>query len=177
MKQIVVSLLVKDGNLDYVFDNIRICEKLGIDSCVFDYRLDKSIPIVADNVIQRPFEEWNSYRSEIVEFLSEGQYKAFVALHESTKLTEGWIEKIDLSLFEDENIGSVYSDFYLSTDSYEIPLMNTSMPSAHNSFPFIAFSSKAYCSKLLESDNPESAVLSSLISIHIPEFLCVLSNV
>lgn len=173
MSQLVINLLVKDGNLDNVNENISICESLGVDYCVFDYREDKSFEI--DGIHFLP-QEWGSYRSHIVDFLTESQYKSFVNLQEPTLLMPDFTDNFNPSIFEDQNIGSVYGDFILVTDNGEVPIFNTSMPSAHNSFPFIAMSSRAYCSKALTAENPESAVLSGLVSIHIPEFLCKLSN-
>lgn len=103
----------------------------------------------------------------------------FTTINPRVKPLNGFIKNFHLDTFNDQNYGSIYCDYYtiskkMSSESVKIINYQKSMPVKSNVLPLVFFSTKAFTDNI-KQENPQSKILSLMLSRHITEPLCILN--
>jgi len=103
----------------------------------------------------------------------------FTTINPRVKPLNGFVKSFRLETFEDQNYGSIYCDYYtiskkMSSENVRIVNYQKSMPVKSNVLPLVFFSTKAFMDNIKEQ-NPQSKILSLMLSRHILEPLCILN--
>lgn len=103
----------------------------------------------------------------------------FTTINPRVKPLDGFVKNFHLDTFKDQNYGSIYCDYYtiskkMSSESVKIINYQKSMPVKSNVLPLVFFSTKAFMENIGHK-NPQSKILSLMLSRHITEPLCILN--
>ena len=151
--------------------NINIC----------DYTLAKNIKNeisdpFKETVIELDFEEFDNHDKVLPTWISDGSYNVVLDIDSSIELEPNFLDNLELSTFDDENYGCIYSDFYSKTKGgHKIYVHQKSFPLVNTSVPLIVFSANSYL-KSASEENIKSHIISSMVSKHIPKALCSIAN-
>jgi hypothetical protein len=90
--------------------------------------------------------------------------------------SNGFIDRMNIDIFDNQSFGAVYSDFYVTNDKKQlIYAAQKSMPVKVGLLPIVVFSKNFYISNMDKGNEVESFILSSSLCKHIPQALCTLS--
>ena len=184
MKNILLNVIYRqEQTKKNILEIINKChsQNYNVDITIWDYSLEKDAFDLAEakssvNYMQLDYEDLAAYDKKIVQLTDIEKYIAVIDLDSLVIPEDGFIDKLNIDILEDHNYGAVYSDFYSKLKAGEkVYIYQKSIPLVSNAIPLVAFSVENYI-KNVNEENVKSAMLSSLISKHIPEALCCVLN-
>lgn len=177
MKNIMVNIIVKkSANRDAIANIINNCKSsnFNVKINIFDYSLQKQggLDFEGVDLFEPSFEEISEHEKKVLALENIEEYLAIVDLDSGIMPEEDFLDELSLESFEDENVGSIYSDFYImNDDERKTYVYQKSFPIVENVLPLVAFST-AWIQKSIEQENCKGIILSQTISKHIPKALC-----
>jgi hypothetical protein len=175
-KFLLINILVRH-NVDYNFLNsLKKLDASKFDVVIYDYRPnvistshedDKSTIESEYDVIEFGFDEYDSHQEQIKKEAQSRSVKALCIVgDDEIELCDTFFDYVTDDLFDDENIACVYSDYCGVVEGSEFPIFLSSMPISTD-LSLIVFRAATY----IASGKTANELLSSFISIHIPEHL------
>jgi hypothetical protein len=182
--KVLVNVLCKNKMDPQSLDEISkkcISDSHKVDINICDYTLAKNIKNeIPDSfkgkVTELDFEEFDNHEKALPAWISDGSYNAVLDIDHSIEPEPNFLDDLELSVFDDENYGCIYSDFYSKTKSgHKIYVHQKSFPLVNSSVPLIVFSASSFM-KSESKENIKGHIISSMVSKHIPKALCSIEN-
>lgn len=175
-KKILVCVILTDTPSQKLTDSLRAMkgnEKYNVVIHCYDYRILKNEEIQLDfaKVKSISFEKKLDVHSEIASSLFSTGATAFLCITQSVDLPSSFIDDIGIHRLEDENVGSIYSDFYVRHGDLVTSFVHKSMPIVTNLLPVIVMSRDVFLKNIEHGRDAVSASLHSSVSIHVPKKL------
>ena len=154
---------------------------------IFDYSLVKDLynnlekaavysPVNVKAVLihDMPFEDKEKWKDDLIKNTVENcfGFDGVVNISSESAFKRGWLDYIDLSVFDDPRIGSIYSDYESSFNGNSIRIHQRSQPIMNGFVPLLILSP----TKIKEvynqiKENTDIAVFQNFIAKHVPEVL------
>lgn len=144
---------------------------------VLDYRLKNDGNVPEDFLHHRfSFEEADDKLKHILKISQEQGSDFYCVIDDSVTPEATFLDYMSLhDIEEDENYGSVFSDFFVTDDRGKSLCLQKSAPFSHSAFPLVCFKTSALAEKI-DEEKPEEFVLYKKLSKHIPLPLCSLNT-
>lgn len=173
-KFLLINIIVKFELTPILLDSIKRMDQEKIDVLIYDFRCgeDKKNKIETDyDIVEFDFDQIDSLQELIKKETAKRQgTKAILNVDgESVYFSDEFLDFVTSDLFDDENVGCVYSDYVGITEECKVPIYLHSMP-VGALIPLLVCDSEKY----LKEDTKkkiENVLLSKYISIHIPKDL------
>lgn len=174
-KILICVPMIEDPSADFLesLRHLKQNEKYNVIIHMYDYRIIKTEELKLDfaKVKSISFEKRPDSHTEIQSSLFATGATIFICLTTNAMLPPDFIDVCGIDKFDDENIGLVYSDFYVKLKNSVVGFVHKSMPVAANLLPVLIFRRDSFLKNFDQGRDSISATANTSLSVHIPKKL------
>lgn len=179
-KKILVCAVIDSNPTDLFIESLRVLKEndnYNIVIHIYDYRIIRESDLVIDGikVKQLDFDKKADFHNEISSSLFSTGATIFLYTAQNVSIPKDFLDSVNVDNFSDENVGSIYTDFYIKSKDGCVGFLHKSMPLAASLLPVLLVSRDHFLKNIDSGRDSISNAINNSVSIHIPKKMFTLN--